>query len=40
MNNQWTMSFNPDITKQAEKVIFSRKSEKTDHPMVYSNDAY
>ena len=33
------MSFNPDITKQAQKVIFSRKSKKTDHPTVYFNHA-
>ena len=33
------MSFNPDITKQAQEVIFTRKSNKTDHPTVYFNDA-
>ena len=37
--NQWKMSFNPDITKQAQEVILSRKSKKTDHPTVYLNDA-
>ena len=37
--NQWEMSFNPDITKQAQEVILSRKSKKTDHPTVYLNDA-
>ena len=25
---QWKMSFNPDISKQAQEVIFSRKSKK------------
>ena len=35
---KWKMIFNPDITKQAQEVIFSRKS-KTDHPAVYFNDA-
>ena len=33
--NQCKMSFNPDMTKQAYEVIFSRKSKKTDHPTVY-----
>ena len=38
--NQWRMSFiNPDITKQAQEVIFSRKSKKADHPTVYFNHA-
>ena len=37
--NQWKMSFNPDITKQAQEVIFSRKSKKTGHPTVYFNHA-
>ena len=37
--NQWKMSFNPNITKQAQEVIFSRKSKKTDHSTVYLNDA-
>ena len=26
--NQWKMSFNPDIPKQVQEVIFSRKSKK------------
>ena len=25
---QWKMSFNPDITKQAQEIIFSRKKKK------------
>ena len=33
------MSFNPDVTKQAQEVIFSRKGNKTDHPVVYFNEA-
>ena len=33
------MFFNPDITKQAQEVIFSRNSKKTNHPMVYYNQA-
>ena len=36
---QWKMSFNPDITKLALEVIFSRKSKKIDHPTVYFNHA-
>ena len=29
---QWKMSFNPDSTKQAQEVIFSRKSQSQKHP--------
>ena len=36
---QWKMSFNPDITKQAQEVIFSWKSKKIDHPTVHFNHA-
>ena len=36
---KWKIIFNPDITKQAQEVIFSRKIKKTDHPVVYFNDA-
>ena len=36
---QWKMSFNPDIAKQAQEVIFSQKSKKTEHPTVYFNHA-
>ena len=28
---QWKISFNPDPSKQAQKVIFSRKDQKTNH---------
>ena len=34
---QWKMSFNPDISKQAQEVIFSRNLRKTGHPTVYFN---
>ena len=34
---QWKMSFNPDINKQAEEVIFSRKLEKSNHPSLTFN---
>ena len=36
---QWKMSLNPDITKQAHEITFSRKSKKTDHPTAYFNHA-
>ena len=36
---KWKMLFNPDVTKQAQEVIFSRKSNKADHPVVYFNEA-
>ena len=29
---QWKMSFNPDPNKQAQEVIFSRKTKKLNHP--------
>ena len=32
--------FNLDITKQAQEVIFSRKNTKSDHPIVYFNEAH
>ena len=33
------MSFNPEITKQAQVVVFSRKSQKVTHPTVYFNNS-
>ena len=35
---QWKISFNPDPNKQAQKVIFSRKIQKTCHPSIYFNN--
>ena len=35
--HQWKMSFNPDLSKQAQEVIFSRKSVKSSHPPVLFN---
>ena len=32
------MSFSPDISKQAQEVIFSRKAVKASHPAVSFND--
>ena len=35
---QWKMSFNPDITKQAHEVIFSRKLSIVSHPPLTFNN--
>ena len=35
---KWKMSFNPDPTKQAEEVIFSRKKIKSSHPLIKLNN--
>ena len=32
------MSLNPDISKQAQELIFSRKAVKESHPVVFFND--
>ena len=37
--HQWKMSFNPDLKKQAQKIIFSRKRVKDAHPSVLCNNA-
>ena len=34
---KWKMSFHPDVTKQAQEVIFSRKLTNTQHPSAYFN---
>ena len=35
---QWKMNFNPDPTKQAQEVIFGRKTKRLHHlPLVFSN---
>ena len=36
---QWKMSFNPDRTKQAQKIIFSRKKNATTHPTLFFNNS-
>ena len=33
------MLFNPDITKQAQEIIFSRKKNDKSHPSLYFNNA-
>ena len=36
---QWKLSFNPDPSKQAQEVIFSRKTKKEYHPhLVFNNN--
>ena len=32
------MSFNPDPTKQAVQVVFTRRSKQIDHPKIYVNE--
>ena len=34
---QWKMRFNPEPNKQAQEVVFSRKINKIDHPLLYFN---
>ena len=34
---QWKMSFNPDISRQAQEVIFSKKNVNASHPILYFN---
>ena len=36
--HQWKMPFNPDLNKQAQEVIFSRKMNKSSHPQVFFKD--
>ena len=35
---QWKMNFDPDPTKQAHEVIFSRKTKEVYHPPLVFND--
>ena len=35
---QCKMSFNPDPTKQAQEVIFNRKTNKKIHPKIFFNN--
>ena len=36
---QWKMRFNPDVNKQAQEVIFSRKIRSNIHPpLVFNNN--
>ena len=36
---QWKMSFNPDQTKQAQEIIFSRKKNATTHSPLFFNNS-
>ena len=36
---QRKMSFNPDLTKQAQEIIFSRKTSKRNHPSLMFNNS-
>ena len=36
---QWKMLFNPDLNKQAQEVLFTRKIKKTNHPTLYFNNS-
>ena len=35
---QWTMSFNPDVSKLVQELIFSKKTQKLFHPTVLFNN--
>ena len=35
---QWKMSFNPDVSKQTQEVIFSERTQKLFHPAVLFNN--
>ena len=36
---KWKMSFNPDLNKQAQEVVFSRKLNKASQPLITFNNA-
>ena len=36
---QWKMSFNPDPSKQAQEITFSRKTKKNSHPLLRFNNS-
>ena len=35
---QWKISFNPDPSKQAQEIIFRRKTKETSHPLLRFNN--
>ena len=35
---QWKMSFNPDVSKQAQEVIFSKRTQNLFHSTVLFNN--
>ena len=36
---KWKMSFNPDLNRQAQEVVFSRKLNKSSHPKMFFNNS-
>ena len=38
MGLQWKMSFNPDPQKQAQEVVFSRKSKQSHPSLIFNNN--
>ena len=38
-NEKWKMSFNPDPTKQAQEIMFSRKISHRNHSVLMFNDS-
>ena len=36
---QWKMSFNPDPSKEVQKIIFSRRTKKISHPSLRFNNS-
>ena len=36
---KWKRSFNPDPSKQAQEIIFSRKTKKNSHPLLRFNNS-
>ena len=36
---QWKMAFNPDLSKQVQEIVFSRKTHKISHPKLNFNNS-
>ena len=36
--HEWRMSFNPDPQKQAIELLFTKKIQQADHPVILFND--
>ena len=36
---QWKMAFNPDLSMQAQEIVFSRKTHKISHPKLNFNNS-
>ena len=37
---QWKMTLNPDRSKQAQEILFSRKLKKATHPLLFQNNNF